>query len=171
MIKKFIKGRVCVFIDASNVYFSYKKLKWKIDLKKLLEYFKEEADLVEIFYYTGRDINSKAQNKFINFLKKTGYIVRSKKIKFIKNNHENEGFFKGNLDVELTIDVLERKDKYDTLILISGDSDFEPLLKLMKKKYNKKCLVMATKHSISIELIKCAKFINLAKLKNYIKKV
>ena len=42
-------------------------------------------------------------------------------------------------------------------ILISGDSDFEPLLRLMKKKYKKRCLVMATKHSISIELIRCAK--------------
>ena len=176
MIKKFAKGKVSVFIDASNVYFSYRKLKWKIDLIKLLEYFKEETDLVEVFYYTGRDINSKAQNKFINFLRKTGYIVRSKKIKFIKNNNidsnnSNNGFYKGNLDVELTIDVLETKDEYKTIILISGDSDFEPLLKLMKKKYNKKCLVMATKHSISIELIKCAKFINLAKLKKYIKKV
>ena len=40
-----------------------------------------------------------------------------------------------------------------------------------QKKYNKKCLVMAAKHSISIELIKCAKYINLNKLKNYIQKV
>jgi uncharacterized LabA/DUF88 family protein len=74
------------------------------------------------------------------------------------------------LDVELTIDILETKDKYDTLILLSGDSDFEPLLQLMKMKYRKRCLVMATKHSISIELIKCAKYIDLKKLKMQIEK-
>lgn len=34
----------------------------------------------------------------------------------------------------------------------------------------KRCLVIATKHNISIELIKCAKYINLAKLKKSIKK-
>ena len=171
MIKKFIKGKTSVFIDASNIYFFYKKLKWKIDLIKLFDYFRDESDLIDIYYYTGRDIESQIQNKFISFLNRSGYIVRSKKIKFIKDGSGNGGFFKGNLDVELTMDVLETKNMYDTLILISGDSDFEPLLKLMKKKYNKKCLVMATKHSISIELIKCAKYINLAKLKKYIKKV
>jgi len=68
------------------------------------------------------------------------------------------------------MDILETKDSYDTLILISGDSDFEPLLQLMKMKYGKRCLIMATKHNISIELIKCAKYINLAKLKKLIEK-
>lgn len=72
--------------------------------------------------------------------------------------------------MELTIDILESKDKYDTLILVSGDSDFEPLLQLMKMKYKKRCLVMATKYNISIELIKCAKYINIKKLKKYIQK-
>ncbi|MEA3398163.1 MAG: NYN domain-containing protein [Patescibacteria group bacterium] len=174
MIEKFAKGRVSIFIDASNVYYSQKRLKWRLDFGKLINFFEDQTDLCGIYYYTGRDKKSEKQTKFIKFLEKTGYIVRSKKIKFIKNNktkNSGNGFFKGNLDVELTIDVLETKENYDTLILISGDSDFEPLLKLMKRKYYKKCLVMATKHNISIELIKCAKFINFNKIKNDIRKV
>lgn len=173
MLSNFAKNRVVVFIDASNIYYSQKKLKWQIDFKKFLEYLKTEVDLREIYYYTARDFNFAKQTKFISFLEKTGYKVRSKKVKFIKNRNreiEKDGFNKGNLDVELTIDVLEDKDKYDTIILISGDSDFEPLLKLMKRKYNKKCLVIATKHSISIELIRCAKYIDFNKLKRLIKK-
>lgn len=175
MISKFIKGKASVFIDASNVYHSYKKLGWKIDFRKLLDYLKQEADLQKIYYYTARDLNFAKQTKFLNFLEMIGYKVRSKNIKFIKNKNkkaekEKDGFFKGNLDVELTMDILETKNDYDTLILVSGDSDFEPLLQLMKMKYRKRCLVMATKHSVSIELIKCAKYINLAKLKKYIKK-
>ncbi|MFH1188143.1 MAG: NYN domain-containing protein [bacterium] len=173
MISKYAKGKVSVFIDASNVYHSYKKLKWKIDFKKFLDYLKNEVDLREIYYYTARDLNFKKQTKFLNFMEMTGYKIRSKKIKFIKEENKEEhkdGFYKGNLDVEMTIDVLETKDKYNTIILISGDSDFEPLLQLMKMKYRKKCLVMATKHNISIELIKCAKYINLSKLKKYIEK-
>jgi len=173
MISKFAQGKVSVFIDASNIYYSQKKLKWQIDFRKFLDYLKQELDLQEIYYYTARDLSFVEQTKFLNFLEMIGYKVRSKKIKFIKDkNKETEkgGFFKGNLDVELTIDILETKNNYDTLILISGDSDFEPLLQLMKMKYKKRCLVMATKHSISIELIKCAKYINLSKLKKYIKK-
>ncbi len=174
MISKFAKGKVSVFMDASNVYYSQRKLKWRIDFRKFLDYLNEETDLQEIYYYTARDLSFEKQTKFISFLEKIGYKVRSKNIKFIKNKNKTEnkdGFHKGNLDVELTIDILETKNNYDTLILISGDSDFEPLLRLMKKKYKKRCLVIATKHSISIELIRCAKYINLNKLKKYIRKV
>ena len=176
MISKYAKGRVSVFIDASNIYYSQKKLEWQIDFKKFLDYLKQELDLQDIYYYTARDLNFAKQTKFIAFLEKIGYKVRSKKVKFIKNknkdkNKAKDGFYKGNLDVELTIDVLEAKNKYDVLILVSGDSDFEPLLQLMKRKYRKKCLIMATKYNISIELIKCAKYINLNKLKEYIIKV
>ncbi|MFA5360140.1 MAG: NYN domain-containing protein [Patescibacteria group bacterium] len=173
MIKKYIQGKVSVFIDASNVYHSQKKLNWQVDFRKFLNYFKNETDLQNIYYYTARDLNSTKQTKFINFLEMVGYKVRSKKVKFIKDKNktkERDGFHKGNLDVELTMDILETKDKYDTLILLSGDSDFEPLLQLMKMKYRKRCLVMATKHSISIELIKCAKYIDLKKLKTQIQK-
>jgi len=172
MIKKYIQGRVSIFIDASNIYHSYKRLKWKIDFRKFLDYLKE-SDLQEVYYYTARDLGSAGQTKFLNFLEMIGYKVRSKKVKFIKDKNkskEKDGFHKGNLDVELTMDILETKDKYDTLILLSGDSDFEPLLQLMKMKYHKRCLVMATKHSISIELIKCAKYIDLKKLKMQIQK-
>ncbi|MCK5320176.1 NYN domain-containing protein [Candidatus Parcubacteria bacterium] len=174
MISKFAKGKVSVFIDASNIYHSYKRLKWKVDFSKFLNYLKQELDLREIYYYTARDLSFVKQTKFLAFLEKIGYKVRSKNIKFIKSKNkgiEKEGFYKGNLDVELTMDILETKDKYDTLILISGDSDFEPLLQLMKKRHKKKCLVIATKHNISIELIKCAKYINLNKLKKYIQKI
>ena len=127
----------------------------------------------EIYYYTARDLSFEKQTKFLNFMEMIGYKVRSKKIKFIKDKNkkaEKDGFFKGNLDVELTMDVLETKDKYDALILVSGDSDFEPLLQLMKMKYRKRCLVMAAKHNVSIELIKCAKYVNIGKLKKYLKK-
>lgn len=173
MISKYAKNRVSMFIDASNIYYSQKRLKWQIDFRKLLNYLKSEIDLQEIYYYTARDLSFTKQTRFLNFLEMIGYKVRSKKIKFIKDKQrvvERDGFYKGNLDVELTIDVLESKEKYDTLILVSGDSDFEPLLQLMKMKYRKRCLVMATKHNISIELIKCAKYININKLKQYIQK-
>ena len=172
MLSKWTNKKASVFIDASNVYYSQNKLKWRIDFKKFLDYLKQETDLQEIYYYTARDLSFEKQTKFISFLEKIGYKVRSKNIKFIKNKSENKsGFYKGNLDVELTIDILETKNKYNTIILVSGDSDFEPLLRLMKKKYKKRCLVMATKHSISIELIKCAKYVNFNKLKKFIKKV
>ena len=171
MIDKFVKGRTAVFIDASNIYHSQKHLGFQIDFKKLLGYFKKETVLSSIYFYTAYDPEHKKQKSFLDFLDIIGYRIRTKKVKFIKDkdNHSG-GFHKGNLDVELTMDVLENKDDYETIILVSGDSDFAPLLQLMKTKYDKKCLVMATKYNISIELIKCAKYVNFSKLKKFIKK-
>jgi uncharacterized LabA/DUF88 family protein len=173
MIAKYIKGKTSVFIDASNVYFLQKRLGWQLDFRKFLEYLRGEIELENVYYYTARDKSFEKQTKFLNFLEMIGYKVRSKKIKFISDKNANQGkdgFHKGNLDVELTIDVLETKEKYDNIILVSGDSDFEPLLQLMKMKYKKRCLVMATKHNISIELIKCAKYMDIKKLKNFVQK-
>ena len=39
MIKKLVKGKTSIFIDASNIYFSQKKLKWRIDFEKKLDLF------------------------------------------------------------------------------------------------------------------------------------
>jgi len=148
MISKFIKGKVSVFVDASNVYYSQNKLKWRMDFRKFLSYLERETDLQEIYYYTARDLSFEKQTRFLNFMEMIGYKVRSKKIKFIKDKNkkvESDGFFKGNLDVELTIDVLETKDNYDTLILMSGDSDFEPLLQINENEIQKKMLGYGSK--------------------------
>ena len=88
MISKYAKGRASVFIDASNVYHSYKRLKWKIDFRKFLDYLNQELDLQEIYYYTARDLSFAKQTKFITFLERIGYKVRSKKIKFIKDKNK-----------------------------------------------------------------------------------
>jgi len=43
MIKQFIKGRVYVFIDAENVFYSQRTLGWRISYEKLMKYFKKEC--------------------------------------------------------------------------------------------------------------------------------
>jgi uncharacterized LabA/DUF88 family protein len=64
---------------------------------------------------------------------------------------------------------MHNKNSYDTFLLFSGDSDFEALIKYLKRN-NKKCLAFSTKSHISIELIKEAKFIDLKKLSGFIKR-
>lgn len=129
MISKFVKGRVYVFIDAANILYSQQTLRWRVDYKKLKEYFEKEV----------------------------------KRIKVSKSSYE----WKGNLDVELTIDAFGNMDNFDTLILMSGDSDFASLLDAVKTRY-KRVLVMSTKGHVAKELLDRAKYINLKKLKEQI---
>jgi len=169
MINKFLKGKVAVFIDASNIYFSQKTLGWKIDFRKLLDYFKSECNLIKISFYSSINPENKKERKFHDFLEIIGYIVKHKEIKFIKNEEEEKfgGHHKGNIDVDLTIDAVYFKDSYDSFVLLSGDGDFESLIKFLKS-YNKYCLVISTKDHVSIELIRQAKFIDFKKLRNEI---
>lgn len=134
MINQYIKGKTAVFIDASNIYFSQRELGWQVDFTKLLKYLKKETDLWKIFFYTARDPAHTEQEKFLDYLEIVGYVVRTKKVKFIRDkNIRAGGFHKGNLDVELTIDAVHNKDKFTSFLLFSGDSDFEALVKYLKK--------------------------------------
>ena len=169
MISQYIKGKTAVFIDASNIYFSQKTLGWRIDFKKLLDYFKRETDLFRITFYGALNPDNERERKFHDFMEIIGYAVKHKKIKFIrdKDDHEYGGHNKGNVDVDLTIDAVHFKNDYDSFVLLSGDGDFESLLKYLKA-HGKRCIVLSTKGHVSIELIRQAKFVDFKKLRNEI---
>ncbi len=169
MISQYVKGKVYVFIDAANIYHSQKTLGWRVDFIRLKSFFEKNTDLGQIYYYTAYDPEYPQQLNFLDFLEINGYIIRKKKIKFIKDSRQKEGgFHKGNLDVELAIDAVDTKNKFQSFILISGDSDFEALLKYMRA-YRKNCLVLSTQDHVSLELLQQAKFIDLKKLRGELK--
>lgn len=168
MLKKFIKGRVYVFIDAANIFYAQKSLKWRISYKKLIRYLKNECgQQTKCFVYIATIPQNEKQKKFLDLLDILGYIVRTKPIKII-NIQNGQRIWKGNLDIELALEIYDTANSYETAILVSGDSDFAPLIDKMKQK-GKKILVMSTKNHISKELIERAKFIDLKKLKRKIK--
>lgn len=169
MIDKFVKGKTAVCIDSANIYFSQKTMKWRIDFKKLLNYFKKNTNLFRITFYGAINPENEKERKFHDFLEIIGYVIRHKEIKFIKD--ETDGLYgghrKGNIDVDLIIDAVHFRDDYDTFVLLSGDSDFESLIKYLKA-FKKRCIVMSAKGHISIELLKQAKFIDFKKLREEI---
>ena len=61
-----MRGRVYVFVDAANILYSQQSLRWRVDYKKLKEYFEKECDLKGIYFYT--DGWAKTKNK-IHLLK------------------------------------------------------------------------------------------------------
>ncbi len=56
------------------------------------------------------------------------------------------------------------RDNYDTFVLLSGDGDFEALMKYLKV-FGKRCIVMSTKKHVSIELLRQAKFLDFKKIR------
>ncbi len=167
MIHEFVKGKVYVFIDSANTFYAQRTLGWKISYEKLMRYFKKECgEDTKCFIYAAYDENRQTEQKFLDMLDINGYILRTKAIKKIQIS-ANRNKYKRSLDVELALEMVELVDKYDTAILVSGDSDFAPPIDRIKKK-GKRIIVMSTKNHISRELIEKAKYVNLKKLKNEI---
>ncbi|OHA84091.1 MAG: hypothetical protein A2937_02755 [Candidatus Yonathbacteria bacterium RIFCSPLOWO2_01_FULL_47_33b] len=153
---------VYVFIDASNLWAAQKVKGRVFDFEKLKKFLKEKhgADTIDVFYYTAypaegtRDYSLDGKHKFFTYLKKgLGFTVRKKELKRI-TVHSDDGDIveeKGNMDVEMTIDVIHYKNKYDTAIFFSGDSDFLALVTYLKRD-GKKVYAYSSKNNVSEEL-------------------
>jgi uncharacterized LabA/DUF88 family protein len=148
MVGQFVKGRVYVFIDAANLESSVKSLNWWVDYRKLYDYFKKETTLVGIRHYCPR-LGDGGQDKFFTVLKNTGIKLVAKPLKVITEADELKGDHrKANFDVEIAIDARELMDEYDTLVLFSGDSDFDYLVKNLRQK-GKRIIAISSRYHIS----------------------
>ena len=65
MIKQFVNGRVCVFIDAANILYSQQTLHWKVDYEKLKSILKRMRLARHLFLHR---VSGQTTNK-IYFLK------------------------------------------------------------------------------------------------------
>jgi len=130
-----------------------------------MAYLKKECgDEMRCFIYKGVDKFNTGQRKFLDMLEINGYILRTKVVKRIKDRRSGKEEWKGNLDMELAFEMDDTKEKYDTAVLLSGDSDFVvPIDRI--KKVGKWILVISTRGHISKELLERAKFVDLRKLK------
>ena len=120
---------IAIFIDGSNLYYTLKKLKLKIDFTKFLNLLKGRTKNYQVYYYVGVDDKDQSQLGFLNYLQQVGYEVVSKRIV-----RRRDGSCKANLDVELAIDMLAKVDTFKTAILVSGDGDFSYALKTIQKQ-------------------------------------
>ena len=156
------QNSIYVFIDASNLWQAQKAKGKMFDYEKLKSFLKSKfnASEIQIFYYTAypaegtREYSLDGKHKFYTYLKKgLGFTIRKKELKRITTHNEAGDSVqeKGNMDVEMTIDVIHYMKKYDTAILFTGDSDFLALVTYIKNG-GKKAYVFSSKNNVSQEL-------------------
>lgn len=92
-------------------------------------------------------------------------------MKVIKDKRKKKIVQKGNFDVKLAIDIVLKAKEFDTAILASGDSDFEPAVEYLRS-IKKKVIVVSARGHISRELIQRANtYLPIEKLKKEVIKV
>lgn len=141
--------RVGVFVDVSNMYYSAKNLYdgAKVDFGKVLKMAVADRKLIRaIAYVIKADI--KEEQSFFEALGKAGYEVKTKDLQIFIG-----GAKKGDWDVGITVDAIKMADKLDTIILVSGDGDYEPLLTYLQENKGCYCEVYAFGRTTSAKLI------------------
>ena len=158
-----------MFIDGANLFYAQRSLKIKIDYQKLYDFLYQYPRIIEIRIYLAFDHRSEKEKQFLTDLRKIGYNVICKELKVIQKKGKKI-IHKGNLDIELALDAFEIQQKYRTMVLFSGDSDFATLLNRLKNK-KKRNIVVSVRGHISKELFNIShKYIDIKSIKESIKK-
>ncbi|MGD9581494.1 MAG: NYN domain-containing protein [Vampirovibrionia bacterium] len=152
------KEKVIVYIDGFNLYFGIKSkfphAKWLNMWAFAKSLLKPEQELVEVKYFTSRVSNNpnkeKRQGDYLSVLKSTPLKIfygqyKSKPITCKSCGHSwanNEGKMTDvNIAVHMITDAMQ--DRYDSALLVSGDSDLVPPIKTIHDYFAPKRVIVA----------------------------
>ena len=120
--KNLTMNKIAIFVDVQNIYFTTR------DTYSQQEISAQGEITRAIAYATQRDDDQ--QTRFHDALKHIGFTLKLKP--YIQRS---DGSAKGDWDVGIAIDVMETSKDVDTVILLSGDGDFDLLLQKIMTKY------------------------------------
>ncbi len=140
--------RLALFIDGSNLYAAAKALGFDIDYRRLLEVFANKGTLVRAFYYTALvdDQEYSPLRPLIDWLDYNGYTMVTKPAKEFTDSTGRRKI-KGNMDIELAVDVMEMAESVEHLIIFSGDGDFRRLVEAVQRKGKRVSIVSSIRTS------------------------
>lgn len=129
------QDRIALFIDGANLYQAARALAFDIDYKRLLGNFTRQARFVRAYYYTALldEQEYSPIRPLVDWLDYNGYSMVTKPLKeFAQATGRRK--FKGNMDVEIAVDVMELSANLDHVVLISGDGDFRRLVEAVQRR-------------------------------------
>lgn len=156
LLKSLENKKVGVFCDNSNLYHAYQKYGWQVDFEKFRKFISQYCDLEFINFYivipAKNDIVYHGTQKFLNKVKPF-VNIKEKELKYIPARGRVEK--KGNMDIEIVLDVVRNIDDIDVVIVMSGDSDFYELHNYVIKDKNKNIIFMGHAENMAWELRQC----------------
>jgi uncharacterized LabA/DUF88 family protein len=150
--------RVAVLVDVQNLYYSAKNLfNARINFKNLLDLCVNRRILTRaIAYVIKADIGEK-ELEFFDALNSSGFEVREKELQIFAG-----GAKKGDWDLGIAMDAIRLGHKVDSIVLVSGDGDFKPVVNYLQQSLGCLVEVCAFKKTSNHELIEIADdFINI----------
>jgi uncharacterized LabA/DUF88 family protein len=124
MIVRNPNQRVAVLVDVQNLYYSAKNLyNAKVNFKKLLEIAVQGRPLTRGIAYVINADQEGETNEFFEAVNSAGFEVKEKPLQTFFG-----GAKKGDWDVGIAMDAVRLAPKVDSIVLVSGDGDFLPVV-------------------------------------------
>ena len=115
--------KIALFVDVQNIYYTTRDIYGRqFNYREFWKKISTQGEIVNATAYAIQR-NDDKQIKFQDALKHIGFDIKLKP--YIQRS---DGSAKGDWDVGITIDILETAKQVDTVILLSGDGDFDLLL-------------------------------------------
>ena len=127
--------RCALFIDGANLYAASRNLGFDIDYRSLLQYFRSRSYVVRAYYYSALlDTEEYSPLKpLTDWLAYNGFNLVTKTAREF-TDATGRRRIKGNMDVELAVDMMELAPSLDHAVLFSGDSDFRRLVESVQRR-------------------------------------
>ena len=127
--------RLALFIDGSNLYSAAKGLGFDIDYRKLLDEFRKRGVLIRAYYYTAlvEDQEYSPLRPLVDWLDYNGFRLVTKSAREY-TDAQGRKRWRGDMDVEIAVDMLEMSAHADHLVLFSGDGDFRVLVEAVQRR-------------------------------------
>ena len=127
--------RVGLFIDGANLYAAARSLGFDIDYKRLREEFAGKGRLIRALYYTAlvEDQEYSPIRPLVDWLDYNGYTLVTKPTKEFTDAMGRRKV-KGDMDIEIAVDMMELSGALDHIVLFSGDGDFRRVIEAVQRK-------------------------------------
>lgn len=137
--------RTALFIDGAHIYAASRNLGFDVDYAALLKVFKEHTSLINAYYYSAiLDSEEYSPLKpLTDWLAYNGYTVVTKAAKEYTDSAGRRRV-KGNMDIEIAVNMLRLASKIEHVVLFSNEGDFKILIEEMQNQ-GVKVTVISTK--------------------------
>lgn len=144
--------RVAAFFDMSNLYFVARDLGVRIDYARLLDFLVAGRRLTCAYAYVTLAGEESSAVPFLTWLRRNGFRVVTRTLR-----RASDGSLRGDLDLELAIDVLLQVPHVDVIILVSGDSDYCYLVETVQR-LGRRVEVASAPRNTAVELLELADY-------------
>jgi uncharacterized LabA/DUF88 family protein len=147
--------KIALFVDVQNIYYTTRQAYGRqFNYRELWQRISSEGEIVFANAYA-IDRHDQKQVQFQNVLRKIGFTIKLKP--YIQRS---DGTSKGDWDVGITIDIMQTAKEVDSVVLLSGDGDFDLLLLEIRRSFGVSTEVYGVPSLTAQSLVNAANIFN-----------